>query len=159
MFGNFTGLAAFIGTAVLMAFIVPQMYIKRFLWMGVVGGVLLAILLLSTMQNLLGLWIFGSIDLVYLYNTPILLSAVWMPLVIMFSYFVSTGYNQLFRNAMLIGTFALIATVSHWLLLSEGLLVYRNWSLLYTFILASVIHVMLYAYLQLANRVRPVDGQ
>lgn len=158
MFGSFTGLAAFIGTAVLMAIVVPQMYIKRFLWMGVVGGVLLAIILISIMQSLLGLWIFGSIDLVYLNNTPIFLSAVWLPLVIMFSYFVSTSNNHLFRVAILIGTFALIATISHWLLLSAGLLVYRNWSLIYTFILASVIHVMLYAYLQLANQVRPVDG-
>lgn len=154
MFGSFTGLAAFIGTAVLMAIVVPQIYIKRFLWMGVVGGVILAILLLSIMQNFLGFWIFGSLDLIYLFNIPIFLSAVWMPLVIMFSYFVSASINQLFRIAALIGVFALIATISHWFLLSEGLLVYNNWSLIYTFILASAIHVMLYAYLLLASQVQ-----
>jgi len=32
--------------------------------------------------------------------------------------------------------------------------VYKNWSLVYTFILAGVIHVMLYVYLQLANQAK-----
>lgn len=154
MFGNLTGPVAFIGTAVLMMIVVPRTCIKRFLWMGIVGGLLLAVLLLIIMQNLLNLWVFTNIDLVYFYNTPISLAAVWMPLVIMFSYFVNADNNQLTRSAALIVAFALLATAAHWVLLTEGLLTYRNWSLIYTFILAGVIHIILYAYLQLANQAK-----
>lgn len=154
MFGIFTGPVAFIGTAVLMMLVVPRTYIQRYVWMGIVGGLLLAVLLLIIMQNILGFWIFSDIDLLYFYNTPMSLAAVWMPLVIMFSYFVNAGNSNLTRSAALIGAFALLATIAHWFMLTEGLLVYRNWSLVYTFILAGVIHAMLYVYLQLANQAK-----
>lgn len=154
MFGIFTGPVAFIGTAVLMMLVVPRTYIQRYVWMGLVGGLLLAVLLLIIMQNILDFWIFSDIDLLYFYNTPMSLAAVWMPLVIMFSYFVNAGNSNLTRSAALIGAFALLATIAHWFMLTEGLLVYRNWSLVYTFILAGVIHAMLYVYLQLANQAK-----
>jgi len=156
MFGNFTGPVAFIGTAVLLLFVVPRTCIQRYVWMGIVGGLLLALLLLIIMQNILSFWIFTDIDLVYFYNTPLSLAAVWIPLVIMFSYFVNAGNSNPIRSAALIVAFALFATIAHWFLLTEGLLVYRNWSLVYTFMLAGAIHIMLYAYLQLANQARNV---
>jgi type IV secretory pathway TraG/TraD family ATPase VirD4 len=154
MFGTFTGPVAFIGTAVLMMIAVPRTCIQRYVWMGIVGGLFLAVLLLAIMQNVLSFWIFTDIDLLYFYNIPMSLAAVWLPLVIMFSYFVNAGNSNLTRSAALIGSFALLAAIAHWFLLTEGLLVYRNWSLVYTFILAGAIHAMLYAYLQLANQAK-----
>lgn len=154
MFGTFTGPLAFIGAAVLMMIVVPRTCIQRYVWMGIVGGLLLAVLLLIIMQNVLGFWIFTDIDLLYLYNTPMSLAAVWLPLVIMFSYFVNAANSNPTRSAALIVAFALLATIAHWFLLTEGLLVYRSWSLVYTFILAGVIHAVLYAYLQLANQAK-----
>lgn len=154
MFGSITGPAAFVGMVVLMLIAVPQIYIKRFIWMGIIGGFVLAILILSIMQNLLGFWQFLNIDLVYLSNIPISLSAVWMPLVIMFSYFLNTGINNITRIVAMIAIFASIPVIGHWFLLSQGLLVYRDWSLTYTFILASAIHIMLYFYLNLASQAK-----
>lgn len=154
MFGSITGPAAFVGMVVLMLIAVPQICIKRFIWMGIIGGFVLAILILSIMQNLLGFWQFLNVDLVYLSNIPISLSAVWMPLVIMFSYFLSTGINNITRIVAMIAIFASIPVIGHWFLLNQGLLVYRDWSLTYTFILASAIHVMLYFYLHLASQAK-----
>jgi hypothetical protein len=156
MFGNLTGPAAFLGAATLMLIIIPQEYIKKFLWMGIVGGFVLAILLLSIMQNVFGFWRFGDVDVVYIYNIPLTLSAVWIPLVIMFSYLVSTSRHHPVRIAALVAVFAAIAAISHWFLLTQGLLFFRNWSLLYTLILAMIIHVILYAYIQLASQVKPL---
>lgn len=154
MLGNFTGPAAFVGMVILMLLVVPLKPMKRFLWMGVIGGFGLALVLLSIMQSLLGFWMFLDVDLVYINNIPVTLSAVWLPMVIIFSYFVSAGINNTARTAAIIAVFALIPVIAHWLLLTQGLLLYSNWSLLYTFMLALAIHIMLYAYLHLASQVR-----
>lgn len=154
MVGSLTGPASFVGMVIVMLFMVPRVEITRFLWMGLVGGLFLAILLLSIMQNLLGFWIFGDVDFLYLYNIPIALSAVWMPMVITFSYLVSLGVHNMARIAALIVIFASIPVIAHWFLLTQGLLVYIHWSLIHTFMLASAIHVMLYGYLYLSSYVK-----
>jgi hypothetical protein len=145
MFGTLTGPIAFIISIVLMFLQVPGKDIMRFWKVGLVGGLGVAIALTFTMHNLFSFWNFFRTDVI-LFGVPIFLSAAWMPLVIAYSYLVSISRNN-YHIALIIAAFALIASAAHWFLLSEDMLIYIHWSVLYTFILSVAIHLVLLYYL------------
>jgi hypothetical protein len=53
---------------------------------------------------------------------------------------------------LIIAAFAFIASAAHWFLLSEDMLIYIHWSVLYTFILSVAIHLVLLYYLYLTKQ-------
>jgi hypothetical protein len=150
MFGTLTGPIAFIISIVLMFLQVPGKDIMRFWKVGLVGGLGGAIVLTFTMHNLFSFWSFYRADVI-LFGVPLFLSAVWMPLVIAYSYLISISRN-IYHISLIIAGFALIASAAHWFLLSEDMLVYVRWSVWYTFILSVAIHMVLLYYLYSTNR-------
>lgn len=148
MLGSVTGLVAFVGGVAVMLLAVPGKFIARYLWLGLVGGWGVALLLILVLQNVLEVWRFQDVDLLYLGQVPLFLSAVWVPLVIAFGHLVtvSRGWRSV---ALLIGVFSLMAGLAHWFMLAQGTLIYHRWSLWHTVGLAAVIHAGLAYYLHL----------
>lgn len=149
MLGSLTGLVAFVASLGVMFFLVPMKYIGRYLWIGLIGGLGLAILLNIVMQNVFAYWLFQDVDILYMTRIPIFLAAVWAPLVITFSYLVRTSKN-LYQTGLIIGVFSATASVAHWFMIIQGTLVYQNWSLLGTFLIAAVLHLVLFYYVHLS---------
>lgn len=150
MLGSLTGLVAFVASLGVMFFLVPTKYIGRYLWIGLIGGMGLAVLLNIVMQNVLGYWQFHDVDILYLSRVPMFLAGVWAPLVVVFAYLVRTS-RSLYLTGLIIGAFAAAASFAHWFMIIQGTLVYQNWTLLGTFILAAILHSGLFYYVHLAT--------
>lgn len=150
MLGNLTGLVAFICSLGLMYFLVPGKAAGRLFWMGLIGGFGVAIVLNLIAQNLLAVWRFYDVDLVSVYGAPLFLSAVWGPLVITFCHLFTKSSN-FYITALLIGGFSAVTSLAHWFMIIQGTLVYENWSLLATFLLAVGLHAAIGYYRNLAE--------
>ena len=134
-----------------MFWLVPEKEIKRLLNLGLIGGLGTALVLLYIMQNRLRLWNFRGLDLVHVAEIPLLLSAIWIPVVIIFVYFLSR-LESVVSTAAVIVSFPLGATLAHYLFISYDLLVYDNWSLFYTFLVSLAIHLSIAGYYYLTAR-------
>ena len=95
---NYFGPVLFLILMVIMFILVPKERIKRFTMLGLVGGFGVALLLVALMQNLWHFWSFHQVDLLYIFKIPILLSAAWFPLEVIFAHLLirissSSGVN------------------------------------------------------------------
>lgn len=151
MLGIFLGpLIFFIGVALLFL-LVPRKDISRFWDIGLVGGLGISFVLTYLMHNVFGFWNFVGGDII-IYGIPLCLAAVWMPLVMIYSYWVSKSSN-LYQIAGVIAGFALLATAAHWYYVTQGMLIFVRWSVFYTFILAVAIHIALLYYLYASKQI------
>lgn len=150
MLGSLTGIVIFIAGLGVMFLVVPGKYVGRYVWFGLIGGLGMAIVLTSVMQNILGYWQFHDVDILYLSRVPIFLAGVWAPLVMAFAYLVRAS-KSLYLTGLIIVVFAAAASMAHWFMLIQGTLVYQNWTLLGTFGLAFILHGVLFYYVHLAT--------
>lgn len=145
MLGIFTGLTAFIASTGLLLLALPRKETGQFWRVGLVGGFGTALLLTYLMSNIFGFWKFVAGDII-LGGIPLFLAATWLPLVIMYCYFVSKS-REILHLILATAGFAALATAAHWYFIRTDILIYSGWSLLYTFILAAVIHTAVLYYL------------
>jgi hypothetical protein len=153
MFENIVGPGLFVTSVVLMFLVVPWERIKKLLPLGLIGGFVVALILLYVMQNLLGLWIFERVDVINILRLPIFLSLAWLPFVITFSHLIAQ-----YRNAVLmigiLAAFPLGATFIHLFFLNNGMLTYNNWNLFGTFIISLAIHLAIAFYLYITGQLK-----
>jgi len=134
-----------------MFIIVPWERIKKLAAEGLVIGLGIAITLIYIMQNMLGLWNFHLVDIVAVAQIPLLLSAAWVPAVIMFAHLL-TQYKNWTLAVVVLLAFPLAATFLQLLLVTNNMLVFRNWNLFMTYFLSLGIHVVILGYLYYTNR-------
>jgi hypothetical protein len=146
------GLIIFAGSLLVMLSTVPWAEIKRFALFGLSGGLGVGAVLTLVMQNWLGLWVFRQVDLLYLDRIPLLLLAAWTPTEIFFAHFLSR-YQHLWPRLLLILFIPAISVAVHFIQLWNGMLIYRHWNLLGTFLLSLAIHVSLAYYLHKAHHI------
>lgn len=149
--GNMAGLMILLITSVLMILIVPKERIKELFKFGVVGGLVVALVLVYSMQNVLGFWTFNNVDIINIIGIPILLSAAWIPFVITFAHLLNK-YHDITSISIIMFAFPLSAVVVHYILINVGLLQYSHWNLFYTFLVSLGIHIGLAGYLYMSDQ-------
>ncbi len=148
---NLVGPIIFLIGATLVFYIIPKEKIKKLLPFGLIAGLGIALLLLYLMQEVWGRWLFYRVDLLYFYEIPFFLSLAWLPMVMLFAYFLKTSSHNLFSFIVILA-FPLGATLVHWGLLHNRMLVYHRWDLLGTFGVSLLIHSVLYVYLYFSRK-------
>ena len=129
-----------------MFLLVPGKQIRQLFPVGLVGGFVLALLLVYVMQNLLGLWSFRQADFLIWGRIPLFLSAAWIPLEIIFGHLL-TQYKKVFLMVVLIIGLPAGATFIHYLMIKNQMLFYRSWNLGLTFLVSLGIHLAIGLYL------------
>ena len=147
------GIIILLLTSVLMISIVSMERIKELLKYGLVGGLVVALILVYLMQNVFGFWTFNNVDIINIIGIPILLSSAWIPSVIIFAYLLNK-YNQITSIGVILFVFPLSAVVVHYVFINFGLLQYSHWNLFYTFLVSLGIHIGLAGYLYYQSRRR-----
>ncbi|WP_258360904.1 hypothetical protein [Moorella sulfitireducens (nom. illeg.)] len=147
----------FLGGLILMLLVVPWERVKELALIGLVGGLVLAFLVIYLMQNYLGFWAFRRVDLIGIGGIPLFLAASWFPLVITFSHLLAQ-YRSLLPVVLVLLAFPLGATLIHLLLRANGMLFYYNWNLPLTFILSLGIHLVIMLYLYATGRLENLRG-
>ena len=150
MLMNLTSLILLIILTGILFKLVPEDVIKNLFEFSLGAGLLVALVLIYVMQNVYGYWNFSQIDILNIAEIPIFLSACWMPVVIIFAYFIS-NLDSIFMIIFLNLIFPLGATFLHYIFLLTGQLSYTNWNLFYTFVVSLVIHLAITLYLYLIN--------
>jgi hypothetical protein len=151
---NLAGPIIFIGGLILMLLIVPWERIKALFWVGIIGGLLVALILVYLMQNVYHFWVFHQVDLVYIFQIPFFVSAGWIPAIIVFSHLL-TQYKSLVLIGIATLAFPTAATLIHILLIANKMLTYHNWNLVLTFLISLVIHIGIVGYLYVTGRFEP----
>ncbi len=140
-----------------MIYFVPKEKIYRHLPFGLSFGLGIAIILVILMQNVFGFWRFANADILHIYNIPLLISAAWIPTVIVYAHFLAKRVSFT-RILILIGLFAMASVVIHYLLLANQMLIYENWNLFLTFSIAGSIHLAIAVYLYMIGHIKEVKG-
>lgn len=148
---NFAGGLILFISLFFMFLVVPEQKIKEFFSIGLVGGLVLALILVYLMQNMFGFWNFHNVDIVTIGDIPLLLSAAWIPTIIIFSYLLVKFKTTSAISSIILG-FPLAAVVVHYFLIDYQLLSYANWNLLYTFLVSLSIHLGIAYYLYRTNQ-------
>ena len=151
MITNFISPVIFFILLTTMFLIVPYEQIKKFLSLGLIGGLVVAFILIYFMQNFFGFWDFFNLDIWYFLEMPVFLSAVWIPVVIIFAHFLEIA-EYLTTAVFIILLFPAGATLVHYFLINLNLLVYFNWNLFYTFLVSLGIHLGITYYLYIRNQ-------
>ncbi len=151
------GPLVFLGGLLLMFLLVPWERVKELAFVGLVGGLVLALVVVYLMQNYLGFWVFRRVDLLSASGIPLFLAASWFPLIIVFSHLLAQ-YRSLLPVVLILLAFPLGATLLHLLLRASGMLLYRNWNLPLTFILSLGIHLVIMFYLYATGRLENLRG-
>ncbi len=152
---NLVGLLSVILLVVMMFFFVPREEVRHLLPFGLTFGFGTAIILLLLMQNIYNFWQFIQTDFLYLFNIPLLISAAWIPTVIIFAHWVKNEVSFM-RLLVTISLFAGGATLVHYFLIANQMLVYENWSLVLTFTVSFIIHVVITGYLYMVGRITKI---
>ena len=143
----------FILAAIAMLVFVPRRDVIRLLPFGTVGGFLVAVATQWVAVRYLRIWKFNYTDFASYDGIPLFLTLSWMPIIIIFGHWllqIRTGTGRFFYVA----GFALSTVLLEWVLVLTRYRVYlRYWVLLYTAILALVIHYSLAWYLLATRRV------
>ncbi|WP_408956560.1 hypothetical protein [Natroniella sp. ANB-PHB2] len=139
-----------------MFLVVPEQNIKEFFSIGLVGGLVLALILVYLMQNMFGFWNFNNVDILTINDIPLLLSTAWFATVITFSYLL-VKFKTISAVLSIIIAFPLAAVVVHYFLINYDLLSYRNWNLLYTFLVSLIIHFGIAYYVYRTNQLSSLN--
>lgn len=143
----------FILAAIAMLVFVPRRDVIRLLPFGIVGGFLLAVAIQWAAVLYFRVWRFNYTEFAAYRGIPLFLTLAWMPITIIFGHWLlqlRTGTGRFFYVA----GFALGTVVLEWLFVITRYRVYlRYWNLLYTAILALVLHYLLAWYLLATRRV------
>jgi hypothetical protein len=150
---NLAGPLIFVGGLILMFLVVPWERVKELFWVGVVCGLVVAVILVFLMQNIFGFWSFHQADLVYLFKVPLFISAGWLPVVIAFSHLLIRS-DSFIPATVTILAFPAVATLVHALLIANHMLTYHHWSLFFTFLVALIIHIGIAGYLYASEQLR-----
>jgi len=142
-----------LGSIIALLLLVPFPRIKAFFSVGLVGGALLAFILVHLMQNTWHFWIFQNVDLLVVGGIPFFLSMSWLPLIILYSHLLSQ-YHNLPLTILLVFVFPMGAVFTQAYLLNNQLLVYQSWNLLFTFLLSLAIHLVIALYLYASGKVK-----
>ena len=154
---NIFGMVVFGSSIVLLFLTVPWQRIKEFALLGLIAGVLLAVILVHIMQNLLGVWIFHRADFT-VFGIPVFLSLAWTPLEIFFAHFLS-NYRNILLIIGIILALPLGATFLHFLMLENKMLTYHHWNLMWTFLFSLAIHLGIAYYIYATGKIKtPVTG-
>ncbi|HZK56567.1 MAG TPA: hypothetical protein VFC84_20615 [Desulfosporosinus sp.] len=151
MSANLAGLTILLLTSIIMVFIVPTEKFKELWKLGLVGGLVIALILVYLMQNVWGFWTFKHVDIINIAGIPILLSVAWIPSVITFGYLM-TKYHEITLIGVILFVFPLSAVAVHYIFIQLGLLQYSHWNLLYTFLISLGIHIGLATYLYMSDQ-------
>jgi hypothetical protein len=143
---NLAGLLMLIGAGLATILLVPWTRIRQLLPVGLVAGLVTALILVYLMQNVFQFWTFYQVDFLVVGGIPFFLSATWVPLVICYSHLLAQ-YRRAWSTALLILSFPAGATAVHYLLILNKMLQYQRWNLGYTFLLGLLIHLGIFAYL------------
>ncbi|MEW6662978.1 MAG: hypothetical protein ACOY9Y_01280 [Bacillota bacterium] len=138
----------FVAATLLMVALVPRQQVAEFLQFGLVGGLGVALLILVVFVPFLEFWRFAPPDLLTIEGIPLFMAMAAIPLSMIFARSLTKGEGLL--PFLVVLGFPLAATFIHYMLIINGNLAYRNWSLAKTFLLALVTHAALAAYI-LAN--------
>ncbi len=143
----------FMMAAIAMLVFVPRRDVIRLLPFGIVGGWLVAVAIQWVAVQILRVWRFNFTEFASYRGIPLFLTLAWMPLTIVFGHWllqIRTGTGRFFYTA----GFALGTVVLEWLLVLASYRVYlRYWNVVYTAVLALVIHYLLAWYLLSTRRV------
>jgi len=143
----------FILAAIAMLVFVPRRDVIRLLPFGIVGGWLVAVAIQWVAVQMLRVWRFNFTEFASYQGIPLFLTLAWMPLTIVFGHWLlqlRTGTGRFFYTA----GFALGTVALEWLLVLASYRVYlRYWNVVYTAVLALVIHYLLAWYLLSTRRV------
>jgi hypothetical protein len=150
---NLPGPLSFIGGLILMFLVVPWERVKELFWVGMIGGLLVALILVYLMQNTFGFWIFHQVDLVYIFRLPFFLSAAWIPVVILFSHFLIQSKSKL-SAAITVLAFPTGSILFLYLLMINQMLTFHNWNLFFTFLVSLLIHLGIVSYLYASEQLK-----
>lgn len=137
----------FILAALAMLVFVPRRDILKLLPFGTVGGFILAMLVQIAAIWYLRIWKFNFTEIASWRGIPIFLAAAWMPVTIVFGYWLlqirSTTGRFFYIAGFAIGT----ALLEFGFVLTGYRAYLRFWNIFYTAVLAIVIHYILGWYL------------
>lgn len=137
----FTNLAGPITLAVMTAImflLVPWQRIQRLLPLGSLFGVVLGSATYYILQNLVQAWHFEHADLISLAGVPLFMTAAWIPYAIIYFHLLAQ-YRTILHVILLILINAAVPTFFHFLLESNGMIVFQRWSWLDNFFYAATV--------------------
>ena len=145
------GPLTFIIPMLILYYLLPLSIFKKLLVPGIIGGFVVALILIYVMQNIFHFWNFQNIDVLILNNLPLFLSATWIPLVMFFIYLLVKFPSK--TGVILLNIlFPVGATLSHYIFISLNTLSYSNWNLFDTFLVSLFIHLAITSYIFLFTR-------
>lgn len=157
LFPNLAGPVIMAAGLIFMFLVTPYERIKELFWFGLVGGLILALVLIHLMQNVFGFWQFQRTDLLVVQGVPVLLAAAWTPVVIAYGHLLAQ-YRSVALAAAAVLVFPAVATLIHAVLLLNNMLFYAGWSLPMTFAFSLAIHLALLGWLYLTGRLENLKG-
>lgn len=153
---NLVGLLLFSAAAALLFLLVPRERIRRMLPYGAVFGAGLGVIFIVVMQGLLGYWEFRHIDFLTVRGLPLLIAFTWLPLEILFAHYLMVLRRGEAKFLLWISMGAAVAALQY-LLILNGMLLFKDWTLLDSFFLTLAAHVGLAAVLHLMGHLRLQD--
>jgi hypothetical protein len=105
------------------------------------------------MQNTFGFWNFHQVDLVYIFKLPFFLSAAWIPVVIIFSHFLTQSKSKL-SAAITVLSFPAGSVLFLYFLMTNQMLTFHNWNLFFSFLVSLIIHLGIASYLYAAEQLK-----
>ncbi len=150
------GIVVFTAASALMVAVVPRDRAQRFLGVGLVGGLGVAVALVFLMESVFGFWDFRGADIRIL-GVPAFLTLAWIPIVITYSHWLTESRSTVAAAASLLA-FPLAAVATHLALLRLDLLAYNSWTLVMTFTISLGIHLAIGAYLHATGQLPNLRG-
>lgn len=136
-----------------MFLLVPVHNINRLLLFGLIGGLGVALVVMSLMDPILHLTRYNFASIPGFLGIPVLAAVAWIPVEIIFANYLPKMRTK--TNVYLyVAGFAVGATVLDYASLLLGIREFIRWNLVYTFILAIVIHAVLAYYLRVTGYAR-----
>ncbi len=143
----------FLVVMLVMVLIVPREFIIEYLWAGLLLGAGIAFVLLFFMELEYGFWSFEDIDLITINGLHVFLAFTWLPLIIIYTYFIMEMDSVLAR-LLTVTAFPALSVLSHYIFIHFNLLQYNNWEYVYTFLISLLIHLAVIGVLYVKNDLR-----
>ncbi len=155
-FRNLVGPILLSAAAAALFLLMPRERIRRLLPFGIVFGAGLGVVLIAVMQELLGYWEFRQIDFLTARGIPLSIAFTWLPVEVLFAHYLVELRRPESRFLLWFIIGAAVVIFQH-LFILNGMLIFRDWTLLDSAFLALALHLGLVVVLHLMGHIRLPD--
>lgn len=133
----------------MVVFLVPNIYLKKFLLFAFLGGFLYTWIVQYIAVNILGFWQFTQ-DVFIIFGIPFFFVISWFAVTLLYGYIL---YQYPKNQLWIVTFFVLWASLNNYVSIANNQITFSMWSIAHTFMFAVFSHVLLLFLLKLLHNV------